>query len=245
METTTVLEGYSDQEKGAYLGAIASIATADREASPEELQHISALCDAADISEPQKEAVIRAATELSGDELKRCLAILKNSDLKYSLVTDIIAFAKSDNNYSEEEQERVRIISQQLGVDKKQFSLLDEFTDKAAVEDVPAAEKTKPSFLSSLGLSDRMQNAGINSNSLMKGLLGIAGPIVLGSMLSSAMRGRGRRNAGMFGNMGGGYFGNRGAMGSGGFGSLIGMLSSGRRFRNTGGLFGRILGGGF
>lgn len=30
METTTVLEGYSDQEKGAYLGAMASIATADR-----------------------------------------------------------------------------------------------------------------------------------------------------------------------------------------------------------------------
>ena len=90
METNTVLEGYSDQEKGAYLGAVASIATADRQASPEELQYVSALCDAADISESQKEAVIRAATELSGEELNRCLDILKNSDLKYSLVTDII-----------------------------------------------------------------------------------------------------------------------------------------------------------
>jgi hypothetical protein len=30
-----------------------------------------------------------------------------------------------------------------------------------------------------------------------------------------------------------------------GFGSLIGMLSGGRRFGNTGGFFGRILGGGF
>jgi len=74
--------------------------------------------------------------------------------------------------------------------------------------------------------------------------LGIAGPIVLGSMLSGALRRRGR-NAGMLGNMGGGYFGNRGIMPGGGFGSLIGMLSGGRRFRNTGGLFGRILGGGF
>jgi len=34
-------------------------------------------------------------------------------------------------------------------------------------------------------------------------------------------------------------------MSGGGFGSLIGMLSGGRGFRNTGGLFGRILGGGF
>ena len=48
MNTTTVLEGYSDQEKGAYLGAVASIATADRQASAEELEYISALCDASD-----------------------------------------------------------------------------------------------------------------------------------------------------------------------------------------------------
>lgn len=218
METTTVLEGYSDQEKGAYLGAIASIATADRQASPEELEYISALCDAANISEAQKEAVIRAATELSGEELNRCLYILKNSDLKYSLITDIIAFAKSDSDYTEAEQQRVKEISQYMGVDQKQFSLLDEFTDKAATHNIPPEEKTKPSFLSSLGLSDKMQNAGINSNSLMSGLLGIAGPLVLGSILSGAMRRR-RGNAGMFG---GGGFGNRGMMPGGGFGSLIG-----------------------
>jgi len=243
MEKTTVLEGYSDKEKGAYLGAVASIATADREASPEELEYISALCDAADISETQKEAVTKAATELSGEELNRCLDILKNSDLKYSLVTEIIAFAKSDNNYSEAEQQRVKNISQYVGVDQKQFSLLDEFTDKAATHDVPAEEKTKPSFLSSLGLSDKMQNAGINSNNLLKGLLGIAGPLVLGSMLSGGMR---RRGGGMFGNrFGGNMNGQAGLMPGGGFGSLIGMLSGGRSFRNTGGMFGIILGGGF
>jgi len=77
----------------------------------------------------------------------------------------------------------------------------------------------------------------------MKGLLGIAGPIVLGTMLSGALRRRGG-NTGMFGNMGGGFLSNRGMMPGGGFGSLIGMLSEGG-FRNTGGLFGRVLRGGF
>jgi uncharacterized tellurite resistance protein B-like protein len=245
MEKTTVLEGYSDQEKGAYLGAIASIATADRQASPEELQYISALCDAADVSGTQKEAVIKAATELSGEELNKCLDTLKNSDLKYSLVTDIIAFAKSDNNYSDTEQQRVKEISEYLGVDQKQFSLLNEFTDKAAIHDASPEEKTKPSFLSSLGLSDKMQNAGINSNNLMTGLLGIAGPIVLGTMLSGALRRRGGSNAGMFGNRGGLFGGGSGIMPALGFGSLIGMLSGNRGFRNTGGLFGRVLRGGF
>jgi uncharacterized tellurite resistance protein B-like protein len=241
MENTHVLEGYSDQEKGAYLGAVASIATADRQASEEEMQYIAALCDAADISETQKAAVMRAANELSGEELKKCLEILKNSDLKFSLVTDIIAFAKADKNYSVEEQKQVEQISQYLQIDQNQFSLLNEFTEKAAVKDVPAEEKAKPSFLSSLGLNDKLKNAGINSNSLMKGLFAIGGPILLGSILSGAMRRRGR-GTGMFGNMGG-LMG--GLMGGAGMGSLIGMLSGGRRFTNTGGLLGRIFGNRF
>ncbi|THU31120.1 TerB family tellurite resistance protein [Niastella caeni] len=240
METTTVLEGYSDQEKGAYLGAMASIATADRQASNEELEYITALCDAADISETQKEAVIKAANELSGEELKKCLDILKNSDLKYSLVTDLIAFAKADNNYGIEEQQRVKETSDYLGVDQNQFSLLNEFTEKAATNDVPVEEKAKPSFLSSLGLSEKMKSAGINANSLMKGLLGVAGPLILGGILSGALRRRGRRGSSMFGNLGG-MFGNSGLLRGAGLGSLIGMLSGGRGFRNTGGLLGRIL----
>jgi uncharacterized tellurite resistance protein B-like protein len=234
MENTHVLEGYSDQEKGAYLGAVASIATADRTASDEEMQYIAALCDAADISEQQKEAVIRAASELSGDELKKCLDILKNSELKYSLVTDVIAFAKADKHYADEEQQKVKEMSQYLGVDQNQFSLLNEFTDKAAAKDVPAEEKASPSFLSSLGLNDKLKNAGINTSGLMKGLLGMAGPIILGSLLSGALRRRGR-GTGMLGNMGG-------RMGGGGLGSIIGMLSGGRGFGNSGGLLGRILG---
>jgi len=237
MENAHVLEGYSDQEKGAYLGAVASIATADRQASEDEMQYIAALCTAADISETQKEAVMRAANELSGEELKKCLDILKNSELKYSLVTDIIAFAKADNNYAEEEQKRVEEISKYLEVNQNQFSLLNEFTEKASVKDVPAEEKAKPSFLSSLGLNDKLRNAGINTNSLMKGLLAIGGPILLGRILSGAMRRRGS-GTGMFGNMGG-------IMGGAGLGSIIGMLSGGRGFRNTGGLLGRIFGNRF
>ena len=76
-ENGKILQGNSDLEKGAYLGAIASIATADRQASKEEMDYIAALCQAADLSPKQEESVMRAATELSSDELTRCLDILK------------------------------------------------------------------------------------------------------------------------------------------------------------------------
>ena len=94
----SILQGHSDQEKAAYLSAIASIATADKQASPEELEYITHLCEAADISDAEKQKVLNAAKEISGEELKRSLDILKNSELKYSLITDLMAFAKSDEN---------------------------------------------------------------------------------------------------------------------------------------------------
>src|SRR5436853_4942634 len=98
------LEGHTDLDKGAYLGAIASLASADRVASPDELQYLAGLCDAAGLSENQKAAVLRAATEESGDDLADCLEVLKKSELKYSLVNDLMAFAKSDGDYTDEEK---------------------------------------------------------------------------------------------------------------------------------------------
>ena len=238
MEKQIILEGYSDLEKGAYLGAIASIATADRQATEEELNYIGELCDAANLSGEQKALIERAATELTGEELNRCLDVLKGSDLKHSLLTDMIAFAKSDNNYTTEEQAGIKQVSEYLGVSEQQFSLLDQFAQKATEQQqaVPAEptpqNNSGPQNLFGLGgLGDKMQSAGINTSSLFKGLLSVAAPILISSMLS---RGMGGRRGGM---MGGGL----GGVGMGGLGSLIGMLGGSRSF-GGGGMFGNMFG---
>src|SRR5215216_5624075 len=129
-QTEKLLKDYSDVEKGSYLGAIASIATADRTASEEELEYIRTLADSAELSPEQKEAVERAATELSGEELKACLDNLKGSDLRFSLVTDLIAFAESDQNYSAQEKANIEKIASYLNINQQQFSLLNQFVHK-------------------------------------------------------------------------------------------------------------------
>src|SRR3569833_478112 len=131
-----ILQGHSDAEKGAYLGAIASIATADRTASADEIEYLSRLCDAADLSDQQKQSVEKAATEVPGKELTRCLDILKNSELKYPLITDLMAFAKADQDFSEEEEESIHRIAEYLGVDQHQLSLLDQFTEKTTTANI-------------------------------------------------------------------------------------------------------------
>jgi uncharacterized tellurite resistance protein B-like protein len=248
--TTAILEGYSDMEKGAYLGAIASIATADRSATEEELSYLQALSESANLSEEQTNLIRDAAsTQMSDEDLKRCLDVLKTSELRFSLVSDVIAFAESDQSYSEQEKQKVQQIAQYLGVNKEQFSVLDQFTKKA-VQEAPKhaealqTEQTTPgSFLDSLGFGDKMKNAGINSNSLLKGALGILGPIILAKMFSGGNR-RGSSMGGMFGGgsgMGGGLLG--GLLGGGG-GLLGGLLGGGRGFGNAGGMLGRMFGGG-
>lgn len=226
-----LLKDYSDLEKGAYLGAISSIATADHAASEEELEYIMALADSADLSEEQKLAVRRSATELTGQELKRCLDILKDSDLKFSLVTDIISFAEADRKYSDEEKANVEKISQYLGINQQQFNLLDQFVKKTAEVKPEPEEVTKPNFLSKLGLDKKFQNSGINMSSLTKGLLGIAGPLILANLM------RGRKNRGVGSSLNPLNTGR-----GGGLGSIISMLSGGRGFSRTGNMFNRVFG---
>ena len=231
-----ILEGHSDLEKGAYLGAIASIATADRSASPLEIQYLADLCDTADLSERQKKAVVLAASEESGNDLAQCLEVLKNSDLKYSLVTDLMAFAKSDGDYTDEEKENIEKISRYLGINEHQTSLLDEFAEKANTVDPSSDDVSRPGFLSALGLKDKMQSAGINAKNFLKGLLGLAGPMILSRMITRGLR-RGRSATSFAG------FSNMFNSGSG-VGSLIRMLSGGRSMNKSGSLIGRILPGG-
>jgi uncharacterized tellurite resistance protein B-like protein len=148
-ETTTILEGYSDMEKGAYLGAIASLATADRQASEEEIEHIEQLCLAANLSPQQTDAVRQAASGLSGEELNRCLDTLKSSELRFSLITDLMAFAKADEDYSEAEEKSIHRISQYLRVNEQQVSLLDQVSQQSV--QAPAQGQSVPSQQGFLG----------------------------------------------------------------------------------------------
>ncbi len=234
-KSEVLLKDYNDMEKGAYLGAIASIATADHSASEDEIEYLTTLADSANLSNEQKQSVIKAATELSDDELKKCLDVLKNSQLKYSLVTDLINFGESDSNYTPEEKSSIDKIAQYLNINEQQFSLLKEFSQKTSHVEVTPEQVQKPGFLASLGLGDlenKFKNSGINMGGMTKGLLGIAGPMILANLLTKGLGG-GRRGSNPFG-MGS----NRGR---GGAGSLISALNGGRGFSGAGGLLGRLL----
>lgn len=252
MDNEKLLKDFPNEEKGAYLGAIASLATADHVASDEEVEFLERLADAAGVTPAQKTSVIKAATEISGEELEQCLEILQNSDLRFSLLTDLISFAKSDNSYSEDEKAVIKKMADRLKINDEQFTLLDEFVDKTSDADVSPEEVKEPGFLDKLGLGEKFRNAGINWKNAGKGLLAIAGPLILGRMLSGRRNSSGSGLGGaLSGGLGGVLGGGLGSLfgggagrttSSGGIGSLISGLSGGRGFGASGGLLSRILG---
>lgn len=249
LESESVLAGYSEREKGAYLAALASLSTADRQASPEELDHLRDLAQAAGLSQQREQFILDSATDISGEELRKCLDVLKTSQLRYSLITDLIALAKADENYTDDEKENIEKIGQHLGVNTNQVDVLDEFVNKAAEKDPSPEQAQSPNFLDSLGMREKLSKAGLNlGGGSGSGLLGMLGPILLGGIAAKALGRRRSGGGGMMGGSGGGLGGvlggvPGGGMGGlgGGLGSILGGLNRGRNNRSLGGMLGRIL----
>ena len=215
--STPILEGYSSQEKTAYIIAIASIATADQSASDQEMNYLTNLAEASGLSESEKNEVAYAAKETSGQSLKPALDILKSSELKYSLITDLIAFAESDNNVVDQEKQHIAAIASYLDINADQLSLLNQYVKETANQPAEAMGISGASgglggILDSLGLGEKMQNSGINMGSLTKGLIGFIGPMIMGKMLNKGLQGTNASSS----------------LGQGGLGSLLGGLSGGK-----------------
>ena len=235
------LSTYPEQEKTAYLAALAALATSDREASNEELEHLRQISNDAGLSQQNEEEIIDAAKDVSGQYLKDSLDVLKESDLRYGLITDLIAIAQADDSYTAQEKGNIEKVSRYLNIDNNQFSILDQFVKKAVEEERTPEEYRKPNFLSSTGMQDKFSNAGFDMQAIGRGIFGFLGPILLGGLASRSL---GRRSSTSLPNRGGGLGGMLGGNQTGmsrGLGSLLSGLSRSRNSGSMGELLGRLL----
>ena len=235
---TQLLQNYDEAEKTAYLSAIASLATADRQASPAEGQFLQALTQQAGLSAEATQQVIAAADDANNQGIQQNLDVLKNSDLRFSLVTDLISFARADGAYANDEETMITKMSTYLGINSEQRQTLETVVDQANTVAHDPQDPAKEGFFSSIG--DKLSNVGIPKGALMAGLLGVVAPMVL-----SRVMGGGQQQTAGYGNEqsggGGGMLG--GLMGSG-MGGLLGGAAQSGMGGLLGGLLGSVMGGG-
>ncbi|MDO7845161.1 TerB family tellurite resistance protein [Hymenobacter sp. M29] len=227
-----LLQNYSEAEKTAYLSAIASLATADRQASGAETQFLQALAQQAGLSGGATQQVLAAASDANNQTIQQNLDALKGSDLRFSLVTDLISFARADGAYANDEEAMIGKMSQYLGINPEQKQALETVVDQAATVAHDPQDPAKEGFFSRIG--DKLSSVGIPKNALMAGLLGVVAPMVISRVMSGGSQNQGYGNQ----SSGGGLLG-----GLGGGGSLGGLLG-GAAHSGLGGMLGGLLGGG-
>ncbi|PJJ48422.1 TerB family tellurite resistance protein [Hymenobacter chitinivorans] len=235
MNDTQLLQNYSDQEKAAYLSVIASLASADREASAAEVEFLQQLAHTAGLSGAATQQVLTSAKDSSNESIKQNLDALRGSDLRFSLITDLISFARADGAYSNTEEEMVNKMAAYLGVNQQQTQALESVVDQAAAVPHDPQDPGKQGFLS--GVTSKLESVGIPKGALMAGLLGVVAPMVISGVMN-----RGGQSSGMGGTGGGlgSVLGGSGSMG----GLLGGAASSVMGGGSMGGLLGGLLGGG-
>lgn len=247
MENTEqiLLKDYSNEEKAAYFGALATMASVDGNASPEEIEFLKMMAEAAELPQNIHLEIEQIAKNPDIISLKKCLEVIKNSPLRFSFITDIISFAKADGKYTDDEKEKIQDIADFLNINQEQYSILDRFVNKANDAQQQGEDPTSQSFINKNGFDELFKKVGI-SPGMAQGLLGVVGLMVIAGML-----GGGRRRS-RYGGMGGGLLG--GLMGGGGMyrsggglGSILSVLGgfNGRRgysSMGSGGL-GSLLGG--
>ena len=230
-----LLQNYSETEKTAYLSAIASLATADRQASPAETQFLQHLTQQSGLSADSAQHVLAAASDATNQSIQQNLDVLKNSDLRFSLVTDLISFARADGAYSNNEEAMVDKMAAYLNISPEQKQTLESVVDQAATVQHSPQDPGKQSFLG--GLGDKLSSVGIPKNALMAGLLGVVAPMVISKVLGGGTGGGGyaQQPSGNLGGLLSGVLGG-GSSGSGLGGMLGGLMGSG--------MLGGLLGGG-
>ena len=238
MNETGLLDAYKTEEKEAYIGAIASIATADRKATKDELDYLAALSEAAAIKPAIAEA---AAKDTANSQLPHFLDVLKHSDLRFSLITDIISFAKSDGKYTSDEEEKIKDICSYLGITDEQSGVLAHIVENSNARVTIPEEGTDEGFFERNGFTEKLKNAGIPLNSIVKGLIGLVAPFILSKMVRSRAQSGSPAAGGLGSDLGGTLLGTFQGGRIGGLGSILSNLSGANGYNNLGSVLSKAI----
>lgn len=118
---------YPDHEKKAYLCVVASIASADNDVSDQEIANLRTLCRKVELSSRARAEVMAAAECPQAAPIKQYLDHLRESDLRYTLLADMMFLALADRDFSSEERSEVAQIAMVLGINSEQVKAIEEY----------------------------------------------------------------------------------------------------------------------
>lgn len=142
------LAKYPEKEQIAYLSTLAAICYVDNEFANEEKRHLDALLDQLQISDTGKATIYSSIFDLQHDDKithLETIQSLDNTELKYTLISDLYLLALSDAEFTEEENQYILELGKMLGITQEQIDAIRSVQENLAkIEDIPPnSEKIK------------------------------------------------------------------------------------------------------
>jgi len=143
-----LLGNYSEREQIAYLSILSAICYVDKEFSEQEKRHLDVMLENLDISDEGKGKIYSAIFSLQHEEKISNLEIIQelgNTELKYTLISDLCLLASSDSIFSDKEYQYILEIGELLCITQEQIDAIKSVQENVAkIKDIPPnSEKFK------------------------------------------------------------------------------------------------------
>ncbi|MEM1135007.1 MAG: hypothetical protein AAGI07_04145 [Bacteroidota bacterium] len=161
------LTNFERKERVAYLVTLASLAMADGEVEPAEKKLIETICEGAELDDAGKALVLSSIYDPEKALFTNNLGLLKDSDLRFHLMTDIILMIYADSEMEQAELEQAAKIRLQLSISQQQYETLVQYVKAARTfKDQGIIEGE---FLKQAGLEDAFKKYGIPMEAFKSG----------------------------------------------------------------------------
>jgi uncharacterized tellurite resistance protein B-like protein len=123
------LANYPEVERVDYLSIVASIASADGKVTDDEITKIREFCGAIGIGDIGIGMIIAAVEDPSVVDLQPILTRLSQTDLKFTLLTDMLFMAHADGIVVPGEEEEICKIASMLNITPEQIEAINKYVE--------------------------------------------------------------------------------------------------------------------
>jgi hypothetical protein len=142
------LEEYSENEQIAYLSVLSAVCYVDKEFGDMEKRQLDVLLAQLKISDVGKAKIYSSVFNLQREDKLanlEAIQILGNTELKYTLISDLCLFSLVDSKFSDDEYQYILGIGEVLGITQEQVDAIKSIQESLyKIKDIPPnSEKFK------------------------------------------------------------------------------------------------------
>jgi len=131
------LEEYSENEQIAYLSVLSAVCYVDKEFGDMEKRQLDVLLAQLKISDVGKAKIYSSVFNLQREDKLanlEAIQILGNTELKYTLISDLCLFSLVDSKFSDDEYQYILGIGEVLGITQEQVDAIKSIQKKVFIK---------------------------------------------------------------------------------------------------------------